>query len=59
MKYLERVNKRLKPCDIFLNSNCYNCHNCHAPFIIMSIIMVYVIYVIIDECINSFIKKRL
>lgn len=48
MNYLERVNKRLKPCELFLGGP-----NCNPPQFIMIIIIGYFIYVNIDESISS------
>ena len=51
MNYLERVNKRLKPCELFLGGP--NCNSSPPPQFIMIIIIGYFIYVNIDESISS------
>lgn len=48
MNYLERVNKRLRPCEIFLGGP-----NCNPPGFIMIAILIYFVYVNIDESIVS------
>lgn len=46
MNYLERVNKRLRPCEIFLGGP-----NCNPPGFIVIAILIYFVYVNIDESI--------
>lgn len=56
MNFLEKVNKRLKICDILLCSS-FICPCSNTPFFIIVIIFVYFIYVIIDEAINSYFMR--